>query len=574
MAEQRGEVELIAGEMRLWSDNVPGARRSAARGSVAAALVAAVLTDAGAPVRVLVAGPHAGEVTQAVAGSGHEAVFVVRSLSDADALSARHPGVRVVCGGLDAFKEEPFDVVVALDGAERILSNDSPQHDWRGRVELLVGLLAEHGTMLFSLDNPLSLAAFADARSPAERRDTGDWEPPSYVDPSRPASLSQARAVLEGLRLTVSAHSAFPLTTAPAVVAEVEMGDLNDLRVQRAIRISCTQALAGRELLFDPTAETMSAIVAGRGPELAPGWVFMLTRGAATTLPQVVFEDYPGRLLAAVLGLEDGQATVLAAGSAGAASRGAHLRPLTRSGPAEGTLAEGRLLAGVLADLALAEDLVALRSLSGSYLSWVRDSADLRQAVFATPDNTLTGDPAGSFALLDGTWSWSDGVTADLAVARVALATARGLLDRRLRQIWPPWMGVAELASSLASRIGADVPAEVWGAASALDVALAGPVEPGVVLNADLRGLRSVNEQLSAELEAARGELFAHQRLVENRDRQLEQRSNRVQDAQRAAATARAELDTIRSSNTHRVGRALRHPVRSVRAVARRLRHR
>ncbi|MDQ6688482.1 MAG: hypothetical protein M3Z50_12885, partial [Actinomycetota bacterium] len=347
MADRPDAVELIAGEMRLWSDNVPGARRPAVRGSVAAALVAAVLTDAGKPLRVLVAGPHTGEVTQAVAGSGHEAVFVVRSLSDADALATRHPGVRVVCGGLDAFKEDPFDVVIALDGAERILSNDSPQQDWHGRVELLLGLLVENGSMLFSLDNPLSLLTFADARSPAERRDTGDWEPPSYVDPSRPVSLSQARAVLEELRLTVSAHSAFPLTTAPAVVAEVETGDLSDLRVQRAIRISCTQALAGRELLFDPTAETVSAIAAGRGPELAPGWVFLLTRGAATTtLPQVVFEDYPGRPLAAVLRLADGQATVLDTGRAGAASRGGHLRPLSRSGPAEGALAEGRLLAG------------------------------------------------------------------------------------------------------------------------------------------------------------------------------------------------------------------------------------
>ncbi|MDQ6687659.1 MAG: hypothetical protein M3Z50_08620, partial [Actinomycetota bacterium] len=267
----------------------------------------------------------------------------------------------------------------------------------------------------------------------------------------------------------------------------------------------------------------------------------------------------------------DGQATVLDTGRAGAASRGGHLRPLSRSGPAEGALAEGRLLAGVLADLALAEDLVALRSLAGSYLSWVRDSADPRRAMFATPDNTVTGDPAGSFDLLDGTWSWTGEVTADLAVARVALATARGLLDRRLRQVWPPWMGAAELARSLASRIGADVPAQVWESAAALEAALAGPIESGLVLNADLRGLRAFNQQLSAELTAARGELFAHQRLVENRDRQLEQRSNRLQDATRAAATSRAELDALRSSNTFRAGRALRHPVRSLRAVARRL---
>lgn len=305
-------VEIVPGEMRLWTDR-GSALRPAAGGKTALALLEALAPAEGATVLVL--GPHGDDVVGALAG--RPVTVLVRSLPDAEAIDAAH-AAEVVCGDLAAFAKHAggrrWDLVVALDGLERVASNDWPTPPWGERFALLGPLLAENGTLVLAADNPASALALADARPLAERRETGDWEPPAHLDPTRPRTVADLPAgTVYGTAWTPSA---------PAVLAVPDAA--GDLRVRAALGRGLT-ALAERELLLDPLPYVEQQIAAGRFADVATSWV--VVTGAAG-LPPVL----------------------LASGAL--------------AGPAPG----GELVSDRAVALAQAEDVTGLRALVRAYL--------------------------------------------------------------------------------------------------------------------------------------------------------------------------------------------------------------
>lgn len=511
-------VEIIPGEMRLWSDR-DSAIRPPAGGAAARAVLASVLPAA--PGRVLVVGPHGVDVLDALAG--HDVTVLVRSLSDAEEIASGYPTTRVVCGDFAAFTGATWDLVVALDGVERVASNDFAAPTWRARVDGLAALVAEDGRLLVAVDNPAGALALADARPLAERRETGDWEPPAGCDKTRPVVASDAVRAFADSGLVGATYAAFWLVTRPGVLAT---SGVADLRLRAAIAPDWVE-LAAYELLFDPTGLALSRYASGHVEDAASGWLLALSRSAQPTLPAAVVVD----------------------GSD-------HVLVLDGSAPGPG----GVLVSDRAIDLAQSEDLVGLRSLVSGYLGWVE-----KTAAWAAPDRTaLDGDTFSALV---------DGAAADQApdvVTAAAVWLARRLLAPDIRRIWPPWMQEFDVARTLAAMAGTELDPK------AVNEAIAAPTVR--LVPEDLRGLRALNAQLREELVSARGEIVAHERLAANRDRQLENRTARLAKAEiraeranQRAAEAEVRFVKVNTRQLRRVARAVRHPRAAVRAIRARL---
>lgn len=256
-------VEIVPGEMRLWTD-----RGSSLRPPAGGPAVLALLDALALPVTasVLVLGPHGDDVLTALAG--RPVTVVARALSDAEEIAAAHDA-EVICGDFAAFAKQvadrQWDVVVALDGLDRVASNDWPTPAWADRFALLDPLVTDGGRLLLAIDNPVSALTLADARPLDERRETGDWEAPPSTDTTRPPS---AAALLDLLPGTLYAAAWTP--SAPGVL--VTPAESADLRVRAALGRDLA-SLAGRDLLFDPLPYVVQQIAKGRFADVATSWV-------------------------------------------------------------------------------------------------------------------------------------------------------------------------------------------------------------------------------------------------------------------------------------------------------------
>jgi hypothetical protein len=264
-------VEIIPGEMRLWTDRA-SALRPPAGGAAVLALLESVKTDGD----VLVLGPHDDDVLAPL--TGRPVTVVVRSLTDAEEIAARHD-VEVVCGDYAEFCKRAgrtWDLVVALDGLDRVASNDWPTPPWADRFALLGPLVSASGRLLLAVDNPSSALSLADARPLAERRETGDWEPPAALDRTRPRTVADLPAG------TLYAGAWAP--SAPGVL--VAPSQAGDVRVRSALGRALA-AVGDRELLLDPLPYVAEQIAAGRFADVATSWVVV-------TGPPPAYEPFPG----------------------------------------------------------------------------------------------------------------------------------------------------------------------------------------------------------------------------------------------------------------------------------------
>lgn len=216
-------VKRSAAEMPHWTDldGVPGP----CRGRAVAALLGRVVT---AGRRVLVAGPHEIALVAVLAGPGARVTWLLRSRRDA-LRAAEAPGPwEVVCGGPAALDGQSYDLVVALDGLERVVSAEGRQSSWAQALDALTALLAPGGTLLLGVANPLGVHELTAATpSPHDHADR-HWDAPATVDPDRPGSADRLRDRLADRGLRVERlWLGFPDPTAPAVLldARVAQGD-------------------------------------------------------------------------------------------------------------------------------------------------------------------------------------------------------------------------------------------------------------------------------------------------------------------------------------------------------------
>ncbi|HET6483487.1 MAG TPA: class I SAM-dependent methyltransferase, partial [Actinoplanes sp.] len=137
-------IEMIGGEMPSFTEDRPRA---------GGALFGYLTAQFPAGAEVLVAGPHTDELIDALAARS-TVTCLVRSEPEAIELDAR--GITVLCGTLPKLPvAERYDVVVALDGLDRLCSVEEDQFDWDECLQALKRVLRPGGTLLLAVENEL-----------------------------------------------------------------------------------------------------------------------------------------------------------------------------------------------------------------------------------------------------------------------------------------------------------------------------------------------------------------------------------------------------------------------------------
>lgn len=267
-------IDLIGGEMAAFTEDRPAA---------GSALLVDLTDRLPTGASVLVAGPHTDELIDALAART-EVTCLVRSQPAAIALDAR--GLSVRCGSLAELPTtEQYDVVVALDGLDRLCSVEGPQYDWSESLQALARVVRPGGTLLLAVENDLGVHRLVDPVTPTSAQTDSAWLALGEFDtkPGTPAALAE-RLATQGLAVDWLG-AAWPLPGAPTVLATP--GALTDGPVDAlaaAVAGAVGRAYTDRSVLNDPRRLAATAVRSGLGAELAPAWIVAAHRAPATAL--------------------------------------------------------------------------------------------------------------------------------------------------------------------------------------------------------------------------------------------------------------------------------------------------
>nr|WP_238350683.1 class I SAM-dependent methyltransferase [Kribbella shirazensis] len=276
--------------MLNWSDLHPVDARPAAAGPAATALLTAALQPDAA---VLIAGPHAADLTVAVASQVSSVDLLVRSAPDAEELAELLDDAKgqVFCGSLDRFTgEDRYDVIVALDGLERLVGPDTATLPWPDALRLLASRLRPGGRLLLGAENAFGFQRLIQPDITAALPRDEDWG--RDIADRAPAGLKPLQAAIDGAGLEVAqTYAVFPsLIQADAAVVSVD----------GFAAVVAARAVASRNdgpVLMDPYRVVLDAAEAGLAVELAPAWYFVIGTSAPAVLPDGVVPAGEGVLL-------------------------------------------------------------------------------------------------------------------------------------------------------------------------------------------------------------------------------------------------------------------------------------
>ncbi|WP_051367267.1 hypothetical protein [Hamadaea tsunoensis] len=265
---------LIGGEMLVWSDLDGTHGPGPVRGSFAPFLRSG---------RTLIAGPHDTSIIDAVPG---DVTILVRGISDAETLAARHPGATILCGALEKLSEPAaFDTVIALDGVGRLNSVEGAELSWAEALNVLLATLRPDGRLVLGFDNQLGLHRLT--ALPGEPSDA-EWLVSDAHDRSRPAGLARVSAALG--RPVARTYAVFPGPIAPTALLSTEL--LADESRTGYVDAVLSRAMApAAPVLSDPVRLAHEAVRHGAAAELAPAWIFVT--GPAGGLPDALVDGEP-----------------------------------------------------------------------------------------------------------------------------------------------------------------------------------------------------------------------------------------------------------------------------------------
>ncbi|GAA1591059.1 hypothetical protein GCM10009789_51240 [Kribbella sancticallisti] len=580
-------VEVVRGEMQPWSDY--DGSRGAVRGPVLGALLDDVL-PAGA--RTLIVGPHAAELVSVVLAKSADTTLLVRSVSDAASLAEEFE-VRVVAGALDGLTGETFDVIVAADGLDRVLSYDSEDLNWSQRLDALAAVAAPDAVVVLGLENEFSLTTLLDQRPADQRHGDDEWRP-LRDDPTRPVSVVQLASELA--RVGLDARSAYASFTnrvllAVDVAAAARPGELPTRLAVEALEatdvplltpISEPAETAARAGLLASTATGWLAITAPAPhaiyAELGP---CVLTAAPAAAGWSITVTPAPG-------GLPDGEAEARTGGPATptgcadgeaveerrrppvmvAEARGGAFTPTALSAGAASVVFDASVVPAVvpggvsvetlLLRLAVAEDVPGFRALAGRLGDWARSVTDQR-GVLRWDDVLVDGD---AFAYGVSPWvSVADESREDLLAAAWQRFHDR-LIGTHRRHPWPPWMIGDDLVSTWLAMSGVEAPAPTPATTPDTPLATAAQVARGKELAAALAGCLQTTEPQTPDVRTAladaerakkelfelQGHVFGLERTLGFRDKALKTRENRLREMRLQVQKANAERTRFRNS--------------------------
>ncbi|MFG1618699.1 hypothetical protein ACGFI3_38615 [Nonomuraea wenchangensis] len=565
MNEAPGNVRLVGGEMLLWSDMADMSGGVTDWRGAALELIRRMVPASG---KVLLVGPHpqtvvdeviaqaglTGEESAAPAGlaedetvltplAGRVAVLV-RSYPDACALAERHPALDVFCGRLEAFAaDEPYDLVLALDGLLRTHSAEAPAASWAESLDALSALVAPGGRLVLGVHNDLGVDRIVEAR-PADR-DGGDdqWAPHGF-DPSYPSGPGALDAALESAGLSVQrCYAAYPSRQAPrALLAREALAfDLPD-----ALAFPLSARDGDRMLVADPLRLTRLVFRHRLGEELAPAWLAVTVRPPLLTKERDDAAAEERAYTALPLGLVQEGGTLYELTHTG-------LRQLPDGG--ERPIPAGRVLEEILVEACAREDTATVRELLTALAGWVEDGGDPAAATDSLVYDGVRFAPIGD---LQGPPAPPD---PRIVLCRILLRFAVRLQAAGHHHPWPWPLDADELTLTLCGMAGRSCDPGDLDRARKLDAELGQPAEPAgqAPTYRDLLGAR---DRLADQLTAALARIARLETKLSYRERELVRARGKLRRTQRKATAYRRTLG-------YRLSRRLARPRRVARKVIR-----
>ena len=568
-------ARILVGDMLMWSDldalDVPLAAREVVRAAIAAKR----------PRRVLLAGPRAGLLVDAVPTDVPVDVLV-RALPDARVLGDRaglHKSADLYCGGLDVFEPgHTYDLVVALGGPERLLGPDSEGMTDSQLVARLAALLDDGGRFVLDLANELGFTDLVAAVPDETLESDAGWHIGAQGFATRHLFARERAGILEGEGLQLEAtFAAMPSVDAHRVLvhdAALGNGALRD-QVGFHAGKAMDEHFAATPMLREPRNVVERVVEAGMLDELAPGWVVVATKGATgqqddPTYPALVVAeaDADSRWSTVAVIAADGSQNVAwadsrpdAETSEGTVSRG--LAPL----------APGRSFELDLRRACATRRHAAIRSRVRQYAAWLSDgkvwtTQTAEQRFFATPANTLVdGD---RLRLADPSWRRTGVVSGDDALVRGMRDFARRLLASGSAHPWRVTVTPDELTITLASMAGLTVTEAMIARVARIEAEVAStvagrPEDQPELLERNLEQGRFARD-LPAPDEIGFRELLTHHRVI---SRELREKQGQVKwlegtlrHRDRYIRTLERVIERYEDTLTYRAVEAMRAPRR------------
>ena len=429
-------VEIVGGDMLDWSDQEAG--RPVAGGIVLEQLLRQAVPDA---EHALVVGPHDWALVDCVVSRARTTTLVLRSHPDAVAARERYldAEVRIVCGDIaSVYSTTPADLVVALDGLERLVSVERERPDWAGIHARLDGLLSPGASMLLMVENPVSIGELGAVPVAESTDDDSAWWTLDTFDRSRPHG---ARAIEERLPGSV-VFSAHPDPRRPTLLAPCAAGP--DVVVPEPLVVAHNARSDSR---IDTRLAMAKALAAHGAEDLASGWLVVRSPRMSTGDAGLVADGF-GQVVEEVR------------------RNGASFERRVVHGPTVHTLGDWVYTASSPAALAPVDslletellracarrDLAAVRRLSSTFVDHLRglDEEGLATWAAGSFDNVVLthGD---RFEMIDASWRMSRPAQAEELAVELLDDFAGRLTALGWRHPWPVATGRDEIAVLLAA---------------------------------------------------------------------------------------------------------------------------
>ncbi|SDH87803.1 hypothetical protein [Nonomuraea jiangxiensis] len=532
-SEAPENVRLIGGEMLLWSDM--STMGGVTDWRVAALdLVRRMIPESG---RVLLVGPHPQLLVDDVVERASDPAVLLRSYPDACALGERHPGLAVFCGRLEVFEaEQPYDLVLALDGLLRTHSAEAPAAAWIESLDALAALVAYGGRLVLGVRNDLGVDRFQEAR-PADREGGDDQWAPHGFDPSYPSGPQALDRGLESAGLSVRrCYAAYPGRQAPRALLSREAlaRELPD-----AITFPLSARGGDRMLVADPLRLTRLVFRHRLGEQLAPLWLAIATRPPHEAAYDTAPDDLP-------LGLIE---------------EGASLYELTPAGVKrlpdgdERPVPAGRVVEEILVEACAREDVRTVRELLGELAAWLEAGGDVSAA---TDSLVYDGE---RFAAIGPAAPPATTPDPRVVLCRILWRFAVRLQMAGHHHPWPWPLEADQLTLTLCGMAGRPCDPGDLDLARKLDAELGQPAELAEQ-PPTYRDLLSSRDRLADQLTAALARISRLETKLSYRERELVRAKSKLRRIQRKAAAYRRTLGYRLSRRLARPGKVARRVIR------------
>jgi hypothetical protein len=576
-------ARLVGGEMLQWSDggtSDPG---------VPAVLLRSLTAGGSRPARVLALGPKAARAAQFLAaGPATKLDVLVRSLPDARRLASTELGSRstVHCGGFDRLEpDEPYDLVVALDGPTRLLTPDSTGMSQREILQRMAKWVAPTGTAVALLENDLGFERLFRLEVRHVYDADSAWHRGMPGMDSRPLFHRELADTLASADLTPrTTYAAFPSADDAAVLVSEECREAPLTEIAASLVASAaSRAFSQRPALVDVHDLARRLCESGEIMPFAGAWLVVAQPSSAILggsaappqLPVLLADEAPvrpeWRAVRRVERSADGWQQRFTPTIRAEETR--ERRVVRNFVDLAHTITPGPTLEAVLRDACAAHDTRRVRALVNRYADWL--SSPLKVAgegdprLFGTPSNVVVGEQG--LQLLDSSLRFTEVLSVQLLVVRGLRDFARRLLRSGGEHPWSADASPDSITQTLVAMTGAEFSFGVIEAVARVEAELEVVLRGGGVsaeATAFAENLGAGRSQYVGQGGPDRGyreALAANGRLavaLEERSSQVTWLTSTVRARDRRVAELERELRTTHASFSYRIGAFLTWPGR------------